>query len=258
MPNYNAWRSAAIWDMRPAQRASWSRLRLAVAKSELRSDAQGEALCRRAEAVVGVAEIGGDAAARGATGELDVVPPRAASGRAPDAVRGASRVLGGRGGVVGRVVPIAAPFVNVLAHVKQAVTIRLALADGFGSVAPTVGLDGGQRVAPRIELLWRTAAGGKFPFGFGRQADGEIPLASEPVAVCHGIEPVHTDHGERGIGEFELAEGGVIRVGHLAARDAERGDGDAMGGAFVIAPVVLAHEKLAAGDCHQIAWARHA
>src|ERR1035437_6620160 len=160
MPNYNAWRSAAIWDMRPAQRASWSRLRLAVAKSELRSDAQGEALCRRAEAVVGVA------------GELDVVPPRAASGRAPDAVRGASRVLGGRGGVVGRVVPIAAPFVNVLAHVKQAVTIRLALADGFGSVARTVGLDGGQRVAPRIELLWRTAAGGKFPFGFGRQADG--------------------------------------------------------------------------------------
>src|ERR1035437_1985992 len=172
MPNYNAWRSAAIWDMRPAQRASRSRLRLAVAKSELRSDAQGEALCHRAEAVVGVAEIGGDAAARGVTGELELMPPGAASGRAADAVRGALRIDGVRGGVVGRVVPIAAPFVNVLAHVEEPVSVGLALADGFGSVAPTVGLDGGQRVAPRIELLWRTAAGGKFPFGFGRQADG--------------------------------------------------------------------------------------
>ena len=123
----------AIWDMRPAQRASRSRLRLAVAKSDLRSDARGEALCHRAEAVVGVAEIGGDAAARGTTRELDVVPPRAASGRASDAVRGASRVLGGRGGVVGRIVPIAPPLVNVLAHVKEAVTVGLTLADGFGS-----------------------------------------------------------------------------------------------------------------------------
>src|SRR5450759_2382457 len=152
-------------------------------------------LCHAAEAVVGVAEIGGDAAARGATGELDVVPPRAASGRAADAVRGASRVLGGRGGVVGRVVPIAAPLVNVLAHVKQAVTIRLALADGFGTVTPTVGLHRRQLVAPGIEPLWKTSAGGEFPFGFGGQPDRQIPLASEPVAVRHGIEPTDADHG---------------------------------------------------------------
>src|ERR1035437_1922220 len=195
MPNYNAWRSAAIWDMRPAQRASRSRLRLAVAKSELRSDAQGEALCHRAEAVVGVTEIGGDAAARGASGELDVVPPCAASGRAADAVRGALRVHGGRGGVVGRIVPIAAPLVNVLAHVEEPVSVGLALADGFGAITPTTGLQRRQLVAPGIETLRKTAAGGIFPLGFGGQADGHIPLGGEPVAGRHGIEPTDADHG---------------------------------------------------------------
>src|ERR1019366_3335601 len=101
-----------------------------------------------AEAVVGVAESGGDAAARGATGELDVVAPRAASGRAADAVRGALRVLGVCDGIVRRIVPIAAPFVNVLAHVEEAVSVGLALANGFGTITPTAGLDSGQRVAP--------------------------------------------------------------------------------------------------------------
>src|ERR1035441_5000817 len=77
----------------------------------------------RAEAVVGVAKFWWDAAARGAAGELDVVAPGAASRRAADAVRGALRVHGGRDGVPGRIVPIAAPLVNVLAHVEQAVAI---------------------------------------------------------------------------------------------------------------------------------------
>src|ERR1035437_814961 len=48
----------------------------------------------RAEAVVGVAEFGRNAAARGTTGELDVVAPCAASGRSADALRGALRVHG--------------------------------------------------------------------------------------------------------------------------------------------------------------------
>src|ERR1039458_8486541 len=98
-----------------------------------------EVLCRRAEAVVGVAEFGWNAAARGTTGELDVVAPCAASRRAADAVRGALRVHGGRDGVPGRIVPIAAPLVNVLAHVEQAVAIRLAEAGGFRAVMPTAG-----------------------------------------------------------------------------------------------------------------------
>src|ERR1035437_7808599 len=78
-----------------------------------------EALCRRAEAVVGVAKFWWDAAARGAAGELDVVAPGAASRRAADAVRGALRVHGGRDGVPGRIVPIAVQLVNELAHAEK-------------------------------------------------------------------------------------------------------------------------------------------
>src|ERR1017187_5182289 len=131
-----------------------------------------EVLCRRAEAVVGVAEFGWNAAARGTTGELDVVAPCAASRRAADAVRGALRVHGGRDGVPGRIVPIAAPLVNVLAHVEQAVAIRLAEAGGFRAVMPTAGGNRRQRVAPRVEALRRAATSGEFPLGLGGQAHG--------------------------------------------------------------------------------------
>src|ERR1035438_583290 len=95
------------------------------------------------EPVVGVAEFGRDAAARGTTRELDVVPPSSASRCAADTVRGALRVHGGRRGVARRIVPIAAPFVNVLAHDEEAVPVGLAMAHGFGTVPPTAGLDGG-------------------------------------------------------------------------------------------------------------------
>src|ERR1022692_903508 len=116
-----------------------------------------EALCRRAEAVVGVAKFWWDAAARGAAGELDVVPPRSASRRAADAVLRTARILRGRGGVVRGSVPIAAPLVNVLAHVEQAVAIRLAEAGGFRAVMPTAGGNRRQGVAPRVEALWKAA-----------------------------------------------------------------------------------------------------
>src|ERR1019366_4933150 len=85
--------------------------------------------------------------------------------------------------------PIAAPFVNVLAHVEEPVSVGLALADGFGAITPTTGLQRRQLVAPGIETLRKTAAGGIFPLGFGGQADRHIPLGGEPVAVRHGIIP---------------------------------------------------------------------
>src|ERR1017187_935013 len=207
------------------------------------------------EAVVGVAKIGGNAAARGATRVLDVVPPSTASRCAADTVRGALRVHGRRRRVPGRIVPIGAPFVNVLAHVEEAVPVGRALAHGFGTVPPTAGVHGGQFVAPGVEAFGKAAARGEFPLGFGGQAHRPIPVASEPLAVRRGVEPAHAHHGKRGGAELELSKGGVIRVGHLTTGHAEREHGDAVGGTFVIAPVVLAHEKLAAGDWYQIAWA---
>src|ERR1019366_4331463 len=167
------------------------------------------------EAIVGVPEIGRDAAARGTTAELDVVPPCSASGCAAGSALGTWRVYPGRPAVIGRVVPIAAPFVNVLAHVEEAVAVRFALAHGFGTVPPTAGVHGGQGVAPGVETLLEPAPRGKFPLGLGGQAHRPIPLAGEPLAVRHGIEPAHAHHGKRGVTELELSKGGVLGVGHL-------------------------------------------
>src|ERR1017187_7551817 len=211
----------------------------------------------RPEAIVGLAEIGGNAAAGGTTRVLDVVPPCSASRRAAGSALAPLRVYRGRPAVIRRVVPIGAPFVNVLAHVEEAVPVGLAMADGFGAVPPTAGIDGGQFAAPGLEPRLEPSAGGEFPLALGGQAPRPIPLAGEPLAVRRGIEPIHAHHGKRGVAELELSKGGVLRVGHLTAGHAEREHGDAVGGTLVIAPVVLAHEKLAAGDWYQIAWARH-
>src|ERR1022692_450883 len=56
------------------------------------------------EPVIGVAEFGRDAAPRGTTRELDVVPPSSASRCAADTVRRALRVHVGRRRVPGRIV----------------------------------------------------------------------------------------------------------------------------------------------------------
>src|ERR1019366_5878112 len=116
-----------------------------------------------AEPIVGVPEIGGNAAACGTTRVLDVVPPSAASGCAAGSALGALRVYRGRPAVIGRVVPIAAPFVNVLAHVEEAVPVGLALPHWLGTVPQTARFHGGQRVAPGVEALGKPAADGEFP-----------------------------------------------------------------------------------------------
>src|ERR1039457_4351512 len=154
----------------------------------------------RPEAIVGVAEIGGNAAAGGTTRVLDVVPPCSASRRAAGSALAALRVYRGRPAVIRRVVPIGAPFVNVLAHLEEAVPVGLAMAGGFGAVPPTAGIDGGQFVAPGVEALLEAAAGGEFPLGLGGQEHPPIPLAGEPLAVRRGIEPSHDHHGKRGGG----------------------------------------------------------
>jgi hypothetical protein len=55
-----------------------------------------------------------------------------------------------RDSIITRIVPVAAPLVNVLAHVEESVAVRFAPADGFGTVAPTAGLRRGQRAAPGV------------------------------------------------------------------------------------------------------------
>ena len=67
--------------------------------------------------------------------------------------------------------PVAAPLMYVFAHLKQAVSVRLRLSDGFRSVLPTsmVVRTGHWRiVAPGKGGPFDTAAGGPFPLSFCR------------------------------------------------------------------------------------------
>src|SRR5215472_3040837 len=90
-----------------------------------------------AEAVVGVLEFWRDAGTRGTTRDFDVMAPGASAGRFAlrlhGALVGALRVPLGRNGVVVRVVPVAAPFVEVVADVVKAECVRSVAGDRFGS-----------------------------------------------------------------------------------------------------------------------------
>src|SRR5580700_4692794 len=90
-----------------------------------------------AEAIVGVFEAWGDAAAGGASGDADVVAPGAAARRAAGACCRASRIFFWVGGIVVGFVPVGAPLVDVLAHFVEAVGIRIGALNGIGAVDPT-------------------------------------------------------------------------------------------------------------------------
>ena len=99
-------------------------------------------------------------------------------GRRGERRRGTLGISAGDTVVVARVVPVGAPFVHVLAHVEQAVAVRLGLPTGSGPFVQRVGVIAAARdgvVAPWVEFLLEASAGGELPFGFGGQADGDRP-----------------------------------------------------------------------------------
>src|SRR5260370_8492553 len=81
-------------------------------------------------------ELGWDAGAGCAARHFAVVTPGAASGRAPPAGFGAAWIPLGRHRIVVGCIPVAAPLVHVVAHVVEAVCVRLAPTDGFGAGLP--------------------------------------------------------------------------------------------------------------------------
>src|SRR5215469_15664413 len=102
-----------------------------------RSPLQGEiAAAGQAKAVIGVFELGRDAGARRRTRHLDVVAPGTSAGGAALAARRPLRVALGRNGVVAGVVPIGAPFVDIVAEIVEAVRIRGVDADRLRPVLP--------------------------------------------------------------------------------------------------------------------------
>ena len=94
-----------------------------------------------AHPVVVVASLRGERGARGDPRHLDAVPPRSPPRRAPDPSRRTARVVDGltrRSSITGvavRRVPVAAPLVDVVAHVIEPVAIRRRRPNGVWAVA---------------------------------------------------------------------------------------------------------------------------
>src|SRR5216684_6969510 len=105
---------------------------------------------------------------------------------------GAAWIALGRGGVVVGIVPVAAPFVNVVANVVEAEGVGSVTRDGLGSGLPASGVIGERlrrSVAPGKIVLFEVVAGGALPLGFGGKAVGAAGLAGQPAAVAVGAKP---------------------------------------------------------------------
>jgi hypothetical protein len=98
----------------------------------------------------------------------------------------AAWIVVGRDGVVVGIVPVAAPLVDVVAHVVKAEGVGSVAGDGLGSGLPARGVVGERLrriVAPGEILLFEIAAGGALPFGFAGKTVGEAGLRGQPLAV---------------------------------------------------------------------------
>jgi hypothetical protein len=136
------------------------------------------------ETVIGILEIWRNAGAGGAASYFDVVAPRSSAGgfaRTCGAALRTWRVAGRRDHVVVRIVPIATPFVDIVANVIEAERVGSIAGDWFGTVLPTGGVVGKRLrriVAPGKLFLLKAAAGGALPFGLCGEAEGASCLSA--------------------------------------------------------------------------------
>ena len=169
---------------------------------------------------------------------------------------GAVRIAVWRHGVVVRIVPIGAPFVDIVADVVEAECVGGVAGYGLGAGLPARGVIGQKLwwiVAPGELFLFEAAAGGAFPFGFGGKAIGASSLRREPLAILNGLKPV--DRNDRMLRLVEVGvwrdgrTGGigcalkefVFRVGNLSRRDREGINPDAVDGTFAVLAGIGAH-----------------
>ena len=139
---------------------------------------------------------------------------------------GAARILLGRDGVIVGIVPVAAPLVDVVAHIIEAEIVGRVLGHGLGSGLPARGVVGDRLrrivalivVDPGKIALLEIGAGGALPLGFGWKTVGTGGLLCEPVAVTVCVEPGDSGYGLLGmIKLFILPEG--WRVGLRVAQE---------------------------------------
>src|SRR3981081_4482040 len=103
------------------------------------------------------------------------------------------------------VVPVAAPFVDVVANIVKAENVGGVTGDGLGSVLPASGVvRTGLRwlVAPGKLFLLFVTSRGTLPLGFSGQTVRATGLSSEPFAILRGLKPGNAGH--RLIGMIEI------------------------------------------------------
>lgn len=214
------------------------------------------------EAIVGVLEFWRNAGSGGAACDFDLVTPGTSARRLPRRLHRTlfrtERIAIRRNCVVVGIVPVATPFVDVVANVVQAESIW-----GISCDRLRTGLPSGRVIRQRLrriispgELrLFKAAASSKFPFGFGGKTERTSGLRAEPFAVMRGLVPGSSSDWllrmvEVGILPERWRDGAgcsqetvVFCVGDLRCSQVKRVDPHAMDGAFAVLPGVRAHQE---------------
>jgi len=151
---------------------------------------------RDSKAIIRILEFWRNAGASRAARDFDVMAPRASARRLARRLHWAhgrsARVPLWRNRVIIRVVPIAAPFVDVVADVVKSECIRRVTSHRFGTIQPARRVVGqGLRwlVSPGKLFLLQASTGGVFPFRLGRKTKVASSLRSQPFTVADRFVP---------------------------------------------------------------------
>jgi len=198
------------------------------------------------ESVICVARLGRKARARGAAAERDLMSPRAAARDTPRARRRARWIAIRRDAIVVGGVPVAAPFVDVLAHVEESVAVRCACSDSLRPVERAFVM---RIIAPRVMIPFDSASRGTLPLRLGRQSKTAATAIAQPLAISRGVSPRNAGDWLARIIEMRIVakrwrlELRVFGVCHLACADLECVDPNSMKRTLVVLAVFRTHHE---------------
>jgi hypothetical protein len=227
-------------------------------------------IARDSESVVRVLKFRRDAGSCRAARDFDVMTPGTSPGRLTGGLhRAPFRPAGipfGSEGIVIRIVPVATPFMDVVAHVVQAECAGCILGDRLRAVLPTTGVIGKRCwrfISPRELLLFKTSPCGAFPLSLGWKAELVPGLRAQPVAVTDGFVPGDSRHRLlrmvevrmlpewRHFGRTSAQKSPIFCIRDLRRGETKRIDPDAMDRAFRVLAGFGAHQKPARGNRDQ-------
>src|ERR1700722_2882218 len=158
----------------------------------LRSNGAALQIAGYAKAVICIPELWRDAGARRAALHLHVMPPRSSARGLALAALGAKRIAFRRTRVVIRIVPVAAPLVEIVTNVVEAKGVSSVARNPLRASPPTCRVVGKRLrrfVAPWKAFLFKAAACRTLPFGLCRQTVVASGLRANPLAVPGRIKP---------------------------------------------------------------------